>query len=37
MSNQIIKSTIILSLSSILAKFLGIFFRWPLVTQIYEI
>ena len=31
MSNQIIKSTIILSLSSILAKFLGIFFRWPLV------
>lgn len=31
MGNQLIKSTIILSLSSILSKFLGFFFRWPLV------
>ena len=31
MNNQIIRSTFILSVSSILAKFLGIFFRWPLV------
>lgn len=34
MGNKIIKCTIILSLSSILAKFLGIFFRWPLVMLI---
>lgn len=34
MKNQIIKSTIILSVSSILAKFLGILFRWPLVMLI---
>ena len=31
MKNKIIKSTIILSVSSIFAKFLGVFFRWPLV------
>lgn len=31
MKNQIIKSTIILSVCSILAKFMGVFFRWPLV------
>ncbi len=34
MKNQIIKSTIILSVCSIFAKFLGIFFRWPLVMLI---
>lgn len=34
MQNQIIKSTVILSISSIFAKFLGIFFRWPLVMLI---
>lgn len=31
MGNQLIKGTIILSLSSIVSKFLGFFFRWPLV------
>lgn len=34
MKNKIIKGTLILSLSSIIAKFLGIFFRWPLVMLI---
>lgn len=34
MKNKIIKSTIILSVSSIIAKFLGILFRWPLVMLI---
>lgn len=31
MRNQLIKGTVILSLSSIISKFLGFFFRWPLV------
>ncbi len=34
MGNKIIKCTIVLSLSSIFAKFLGVFFRWPLVMLI---
>lgn len=34
MKNKIIKGTLILSISSIIAKFLGIFFRWPLVMLI---
>ncbi len=34
MKNKIIKGTIILSVSSIIAKFLGLFFRWPLVMLI---
>lgn len=34
MKNKIVKGAIILSISSIIAKFLGIFFRWPLVMLI---